>query len=454
MEKTIAVIGTGYVGLSTAAILSNVGFTVYTVDVDESKINTLKKGKSHFFEIGMDSFVKKGIESKKLIPTLNHEEALENADIVFSCVGTPDLPDGSPNLEYIFQVADSLASHAKNNVIFVQKSTVPVGTGKQLIHHIEKQNPKLSFSYVSNPEFLREGSAVFDTLNMDRLVLGSNNEKARKTLIDIFKQVDEFSKTVNQDDFIEYAKTYVNNLNDDGSFENRVIESNIESAELIKVTANAFLALKISFANSIALLCEKTDAQINEVMDGIGADRRISRSFLYAGLGWGGGCFPKDVSGLISTSESFGVTNPIMNGAVEINTRMIQTVLEKVKKLNKNRISILGLAFKPGTSDVRKSQSIKLANLLAEKGYSVKAFDPQAMHEAKEDLSERVQIVDSIETCMEDTEVIIVATEWNEFKKYNWSQISKEITIIDARNALDKEELKKLGFSYQGIGQR
>lgn len=454
MKQTVAIVGTGYVGLSTAAILSNAEYKVYAVDVDSKKIDTLKAGKSHFFETGMDEFVKKGIESGNLIPTTDHSVALPEADIVFSCVGTPDLPDGSSNLEYIYQVGDVVAQYAKDGVVFVQKSTVPVGTGKNLSEYISSKNSQLIFSYVSNPEFLREGSAVFDTLNMDRLVVGSNDKDALDTITSIFSDVDKFSKTINHSDYSEYAVTYVDTLEDKGSFEDRIIRTNLESAELIKVTANAFLALKISFANSIAELCEQTDAHANEVMDGVGSDRRISRSFLYAGLGWGGGCFPKDVSGLIASFQDHNIDNPILNGAVEVNSRMPHIVLEKIKKYHPTKVTVLGLAFKPGTSDARKSQAIKLANLLVDQGYEVIAYDPQAMEEAvQEKLAAQVQLADSTQNAIQDAEVIVIATEWNEFKQFDWAQL-QDVVIIDARNALDADAIKAAGLKYEGVGEK
>ncbi|BCX13516.1 MAG: hypothetical protein KatS3mg085_048 [Candidatus Dojkabacteria bacterium] len=302
---------------------------------------------------------------------------------------------------------------------------------------------------------MREGSAIYDTLHADRVVIGGGDENAKIKIIEVFKNVDEFKNTVDTQNFQEYAKTYITDDNGKGNFVSKLVLTSIESAELIKVTANAFLALKISFANSIALLCDETGANINEVMDGLGLDRRISRSFLYAGLGWGGGCFPKDVSGLMSTFKAFGLSNPILDGAVQVNDFMPEFVTQKVLKINKSKVAILGLSFKPGTSDVRKSQSIKLANTLAKHKLYVFAFDPQANEEARRDLDTSIKICKSIEEAVEQAEIIVIATEWNEFKNINWKKLSKQTkarVVIDARNALNRKELKSAGFNYQGVG--
>jgi UDPglucose 6-dehydrogenase len=456
MKKNIAIIGTGYVGLSTAAILANVGYKVWTVDVDPVKIDTIKKGSSYFFEIGMDEFVRQGVESGNLIPTLDHKNAISQADIVFCCVGTPDLPNGKPNLEYVFQVAEDVAKYGEDNLIFVQKSTVPVGTARKIINKIRSLNPNLKFSYVSNPEFLREGSAVYDTLNIDRLVIGGEDENAIKIVADVFSDVDKFSKTIDLSRYEQYAKTYV--TSSDSSmvpFDQKLVKTSIESAELIKVTANAFLALKISFANSIALLCSKTNANVNEVMDGVGLDRRISRSFLHAGLGWGGGCFPKDVSGLLSTFDDANLSNPILEGAVKVNDLMPKFVVETILKFNKKKIAVLGLSFKPGTSDVRKSQSIKLANELVQEGFGVYAYDPKANDEAKKDLDKSVTICSSIHDAIADAEVIVLATEWDEFKDADWGELinyTKARIFVDGRNVLNSKQMRALGYDYYGIG--
>lgn len=462
MSKTISIVGTGYVGLTTAAILSNIGYKVYTIDVDQKKIDTIKSGKSFFYEDGLDDFVKKGIDSGNLIPTLSYEESIPTSDIVFSCVGTPDREDGSPNLDYIFSAAQSVAQYAKQNIIFVQKSTVPVGTGRKVIEFIKNKNHDLQFSYISNPEFLAEGSAVFDTLNIDRLVIGGDNTEALEEVQKVFETVDTFVKSLDTTKFAGYAAFYKSGKEVINStpFIERVIRTNLESAELIKVTANAFLALKISFANSIAKLCDETNADVNEVMHGVGADHRIGKAFLYAGLGWGGGCFPKDVSGLVNVAKNYDIEMDIMNAAVDANDSMIDYMIHKMESLLGNlegkKIAVLGLSFKPGTSDVRKSQSIKLANKLVYKKAHLSAFDPQAMEEAQKTLDVSVSLKENINDTIKDADAVIIATEWKEFLNYNWSDAKSLMSgklIVDARNRLNKKELKNLGFDYIGIGR-
>jgi UDPglucose 6-dehydrogenase len=461
--KTISIVGTGYVGLTTAAILSNVGYKVFTVDIDPKKIEIIKSGRSYFYEVGLDEFVKKGIELGTLLPTTSFEESIPNSEIVLSCVGTPDREDGSPNLDFIFSAAESVVKLAKDGLIFAQKSTVPVGTARRLITHMSEIRPELKFTYISNPEFLSEGSAVYDTLNIDRLVVGGEDIEAINSLVEIFEKVDNFCKSLDLSMFSNYAKFYKSSKTDtlEKSFYNKVIKTNLESAELIKVTANAFLALKISFANSMAKLCDKSGADINEVMNGVGADERIGRSFLYSGLGWGGGCFPKDVNGLINVAQNHDVDMKILHASVSVNDHMSEYVVEKLKNLlvslENKTIAVLGLSFKPGTSDVRKSPSIKLINkFLKLKNLNVKCYDPQAVEEAKKDLDTKVTICETIDECLKDVDAVVVATEWKEFLEYDWNKalkLMKGKVIMDARNRLDKEHVKSLGFVYEGVGR-
>lgn len=462
-KKNITIVGTGYVGLTTAVMLANAGYKVFTLDIDQKKIDVVKTGKSYFYEPSLDIFVEKAIKSGNLIPTTSYKEAIPSTDIVLSCVGTPDREDGSSNLDYIFAAAESVVTNTKKDLIYVQKSTVPVGTGKSLLKFMKGKNAKVTMHYVSNPEFLAESTAVFDTLFFDRLVVGADNEEARKIVVNIFKDLDSYAKGLEDQHFGDYIGTYKNFSKKDlfsKTFEEKVISTNIESAELIKVTANAFLALKISFANSIAKLADVSGANISQVMDGVGSDIRIGRSFLYAGLGWGGGCFPKDVHGLIHTAKEHGVELSIMNKAVDVNNSMVPYTFNKLKKLKLDKksdfVTVLGLSFKAGTSDVRKSQSIKLANYIREKGYKVVAYDPHAMEEAKELLNKQITLKQTIEEAIDGTSCVILATEWKEFINFNWeinSKLFKKKNIIDARNKLNQSQLTKQGFVYCGIGQ-
>ena len=462
MKKNITIVGTGYVGLSTATILANSGYKVHTLDIDEKKIEIIKGGKSYFYEVGLDELIANGLKDKALIPTTSYEDAMSDADIVFSCVGTPDKADGSPNMEYIYSAAESVMKHAQKPFIFVQKSTVPVGTAAKLIEHMKSVRGEIDFEYVSNPEFLREGSAVFDTLNMDRVVLGSPSSTAIDEVAEVYRDVDNLAAGFDTSKISKYAKD-----NNPQSmkftikpFDQRVIRTNLESAELIKVTANAFLALKISFANEIAMLCDRSGADINQVMDGVGLDHRIGRSFLYAGRGYGGGCFPKDVSGLIATAQSFGV-EPIINmAAYDVNNHMpeyiINKMIDQIGNLDSKKIAVLGLAFKTGTSDARKSPGVRIANLLSKAGVKVSAYDPEANEEASESINEDVQIKETLDLACEDTDIIVVATPWEELVRLNseWvKQNVKDSTVVDAVNALNKKELTYNGITYIGVGR-
>ncbi len=462
--KKVAIIGTGYVGLATAAILSNTDIKVYTVDIDEDKIDIIKEGRSYFFETGLDEFVKKGVESGNLVPTTEYEEAIRESDVVFSCVGTPDKADGSSDLKYIYQVAEEVAKQCANSdkeeIIFVQKSTVPVGTGEKLVEFMKDVNSELKVNYVSNPEFLREGAAVFDTLNIDRLVIGSDNSESAEKVKGIFRKVFDLAQELDHSEYSEYANAYHDKLEalNEADFDDKVFVMDIKSAELVKVTANAFLALKISFANSIAKLSDKAGSNISEVMDGVGADPRIGRSFLYAGLGWGGGCFPKDVSGLIATANEHGVDLPIMDAAVLENAEMVGFVADKVVDLTPEhgKVAVLGLSFKPGTSDVRKSPAIRLANRLIDEGFEVVAYDPQAMEEAEEFLSDVVVLKDDIDSALDGVDAVVIATDWNVFKGYDWDKgkgLMSGDVVVDGRNCLDSERVRGAGLRYVGVGQ-
>ncbi len=467
-SKTITIVGAGYVGLSFASVLSNIGYVVYILDIDKKKIETVKKGKSHFSEKGIDSLISTGIKKNSLIPTTS-KDCLKKSDIVFSCVGTPDLPDGSSNLDFVFGVGDDVAKYCHNSVIFVQKSTVPVGTGRKIIDRIKEINSDLNFSYVSNPEFLAEGSAIYDTFMMDRVVIGGDEDDALDVVLDIYRDINSSVDCFDLDSLDEFVFVYKERekkkKNDKKkTIDFNVVKTSLESAELIKVTSNAFLSLKISFANSIALLCDKTGADINEVMDGVGLDKRIGRSFLYAGRGYGGGCFPKDVSGLISIADDNGVDLKIMRASTEVNDCMVDEIVKKIKKntrvLKNKRVSLLGLSFKPGTSDVRKSPALKLARVFSENNCIINVFDPEAMEEAKRDIDFPVTFCSCIEDCLYNPDIIVVATEWPVFLNFDFEGFFKEknkflkkrIFFVDCQNRFDFKK-KNLFFRYIGVGR-
>ena len=455
MKDVITVVGAGYVGLTAASVIASAGYKTNLIDVDERKIEIIKRGRSHFFEAGLDKLVKSGIDSENLIPTTEFD-SLKETDILFSCVGTPDREDGSSNLDYIFQVADKVAHISSGEIIYVQKSTVPVGTGKKIKKYIASKNSDLKVKYVSNPEFLREGSAVYDTIFFDRLVIGGEDLEAMSKVEKVFKDVDEWAKKYESNGYGDYV-LYASHPDDSGlPFEEKTIKINIESAELVKVTSNAFLALKISFANNIAKVADKTGANVKEVFDAVGMDRRINRSFLYPGLGWGGGCFPKDVSGLTKAGEELGLNMKILKEAYEENRSMVDYVADRVISISpKNKeVGILGLSFKPGTSDVRKSPAIALVKKLLDKGFKVTVNDPEAFEEAKHELGESVIYEDDPKKVIENHEIVVIATDWKVYKDTDWSKInrSKLKYVLDARNCSDKKDVESNGLEYIGIG--
>ena len=345
-DSTLTVLGAGYVGLTTAALLAHAGYTVYVVEPNPKRLDVIKQGRSFFFEEGLDPVIAAGIEKGTLIPTDSYEASVPNSRVVFSCVGTPDHPDGSSNLTYVFSAAKEAAKYLSDGAVYVQKSTVPVGTGTRIEELFKELGKKIE--YVSNPEFLREGTALFDTLCFDRVVVGGRHKEAVERTLNIYRNIETYKHEI-----AGLANITLKEV------EGKYIAANLNSAELIKVTSNAFLALKISFANSIAKLADQVDADVVEVMDAVGADARIGRAFLNAGRGYGGGCFPKDVSGLIMSGLEHGVDLEIMTAAQEVNTSMAGYIVEKLRDaldgdLAGKKVAVLGLAFKAGTSDVRR----------------------------------------------------------------------------------------------------
>ena len=446
-HQTVTVLGAGYVGLTTAALLSSAGYTVYIVEPNQERLSAIRKGRSFFYEQGLDPIIKSGVENKRLLPTSSYEDSVSKSSLIFSAVGTPDLPDGSSNLTYVLQAANQAAALMKPGSIFIQKSTVPVGTGRKIQDQFEKRVNNVS--YVSNPEFLREGTALYDTLYFDRVVVGGDNTKANDEILSVYRNLES-----NRADIAKNAG--VTPLARTGDY----VSVSLESAELIKVTSNAFLALKISFSNSIALLSDSVGADIVEVMDAVGADERIGRAFLNAGRGYGGGCFPKDVSGLIASGHDHGVNLSIMQSVHDINLSMpayvIEKLLTKVGTLEGKSVAVLGLSFKPGTSDARKSPGVTIANLLIEQGVRVKAFDPKAIEEARQLLHESVILTDSWQAASKGSDVIIVATAWDEFVSITareYKDQSSGAVVFDAVNALDKSALQTGGVGYIGVGR-
>jgi UDPglucose 6-dehydrogenase len=447
-QIAITVLGTGYVGLTTAVLFAHAGYKVYAVDVDQKRLDIIRSGRSFFYEEGLDPLVKEVIDSGMLIPTTSYEDSIPHSSVVISSVGTPDNPDGSSNLSYVFGSAEQAGSLMQTGTIYVQKSTVPVGTGervKALFEPLQKQ-----IRYVSNPEFLREGTALFDSLYFDRIVVGGDDTESNQAIIELYQDVEKRRDSI-------AAKAKINKGFQDGTY----ITTTLNSAELIKVTANAFLALKISFANSIAKLADEVGADIIDIMDAVGADRRIGRAFLNAGRGYGGGCFPKDVSGLISSASEHGVDLSIMTAASELNESMPGYIANKAQEhlgsLSGKTVAVLGLAFKSGTSDARKSPGVKLANLLSKAGATVTAYDPQANEEARDDLRGPVMLSDNTGTAIDGADAVFVATDWPELKDLDLTSLRKKLAgnvFVDCMNVYDAEKVSAAGLHYIGVGRK
>lgn len=437
----ITVIGTGYVGLVTGACFSEMGNVVYCVDVNEEKIENLKKGILPIYEKNLDSLVLENYARETLFFTTKLEEALAKTDIYFICVGTPMLEDGSCDLSYVYDVAHSIGQLMDKPAIIVDKSTVPVGTADE-VHNIikdelDKRNLKINFEVVSNPEFLKEGVAIEDSLRPDRVIIGSENEK----VIEIMKEL--YAPFVRQSD--------------------RFIVMDRRSAEMTKYASNAMLATRISFMNEIANICEKIGANINSVRLGVGSDNRIGYRFLYAGCGYGGSCFPKDVQALIKTAEDNDY-NPILLKDVELtNERQKKVIVKKVidvfgEDLTGKIFSVWGLSFKPETDDMRGASSTVIINKLIEKGAKIYAYDPIATDTAKiefKDNLDKIKFFNNKRDVLEGTDALILITEWKEFKSPDFDVVAEKLNnkiIFDGRNQYSRSQLEKLGFEYYPIG--
>lgn len=443
----IVVIGSGYVGTTLAALHATLDHQIISLDTDPQKVSIINSGKSPFYEEGLPELIKHGVAQGTLSATQDYKSAITDADIIFSCVGTPDKPDGSSDLSYIYEVAKSCAKYIKKDAIFVQKSTVPTGTGEKVSALLPN-----ACHCVSNPEFLREGTAIADSLLTDRVVVGGKNKQAVQKVIALHKQTLNNTKKIASIAGIQLPDKTTKHKTD-------FVATNLESAELIKVSANAFLALKISFANSIAKLCDETGANIIEVMDGVGSDHRIGRAFLNAGRGYGGGCFPKDVSGLIASSLEYGVDMPIMTAATEVNQSMPGYIINKVGEsygsFVDKKITVLGLAFKAGTSDTRRSPAIEIANRLSKLGAVVSTYDPEADDEAKNELEPNINIRPTLQASLKDVQIIFIATNWPEFTIENIQQVVKDkVVIVDCMNSLDSLAVRTAGFNYIGVGTK
>lgn len=437
----ISVIGTGYVGLVTGTCLADYGNDVYCVDVDEKKIKKLKEGIIPIYEPELEGMVHENYGSGRLRFTTDMKEALDNSEICFIAIGTPMGEDGSADLQYVLSVAKSIGKNMEHHMYIIDKSTVPVGTAKKVRQTVQKElddrNLNLSFDVISNPEFLKEGTAVSDCSRPDRVVIGTDNDNAAR----IMKQL--------------YTPLVKNT--------EAMIFMDIASAEMTKYTANAMLATKISFMNEISNVCEKVGADINKVRLGIGSDHRIGYQFIYAGCGYGGSCFPKDVQALIKTSHDFGYETEILKAVEAVNAKQKLVIPNKViqrfgENLEGKIFAVWGLAFKPNTDDMRMSAAITIINELTKRGAKIKAYDPKAEKEAKECYlkdNQNVEYCESKYTTLIDAEAMIMITEWKEFRQPDFGEIKhrlKNPIIFDGRNQYDEEQLENLGFEYYQIG--
>lgn len=432
----LVIVGTGYVGLISGLCFAEFGFQTICVDKDNNRINNLKKGLCPFFEPGLVNLLNKHLKDTKLL-TLNSSlsEAMMDADIVFITVGTPSKRlEDEADLTSVYKVADEIADNIKKYCLVVTKSTVPVGTAREVKKIILKKVDNKYFDIVSNPEFLREGSAINDFMRPDRVVIGCENKKSEKIMRELYRPL------------------YL--------LETPIVSTTIESAEIIKYASNSFLATKIAFINQVADLCEAVGGNIQDVAKAMGIDKRIGSKFLHAGPGFGGSCFPKDVKAFISTGKKFNLDLSIINAVNQSNQKRPEEIVSKVLRHFNNNIegrifSLLGLSFKPDTDDVRDSTSIIIAESLHKKGAIIKAYDPKSMENAKLILP-NLNYCNSIQQTCFDAEALIIATEWNEFRALNFKLLKekmKENIIFDLRNIYNKDELSDLGFIYYGIGK-
>ena len=434
----IAIVGTGYVGLVSGTCFSEMGINVTCVDVDSRKIESLKQGIVPIYEPGLEEMVARNAKAGRLRFTTDLRECLDDVEVVFSAVGTPPDEDGSADLHYVLEVARTVGQNIKKHVVFVTKSTVPVGTARKvkaaIQEEIVRRGVEVDFDVASNPEFLKEGAAVEDFMRPDRVVVGVESERAREVMTRLYRP---FMLT-----------------ND------RMLFTDIPSAEMIKYAANSMLATRISFMNDMANLCELVGADVNMVRKGIGSDSRIGAKFLYPGCGYGGSCFPKDVKALIRTAEQNGYGMRVLKAVEEVNDSQKRVPFEKLSRhfggeLRGKTVALWGLAFKPETDDMREAPSLVLIGLLLEAGCVVRVYDPVAMDECKRRIGDKVVYCRDKYEAVVDADALLLVTEWKEFRVPSWEVLRKTMrgnVVIDGRNIYDREEMRRNGFEYECIG--
>lgn len=436
----IAIVGTGYVGLVSGACFADTGANVTCVDVDASKIERLLSGDIPIYEPGLDEIVLRNVKAGRLKFTTDLASVLNDQQVVFSAVGTPPDEDGSADLKYVLQVARTIGQNLNRYMVVVTKSTVPVGTAakvrKTIQDELDKRKSDVAFDVASNPEFLKEGSAIKDFMSPDRVVVGVESDKAKAILTKLYKPF------------------LLNNF--------RVIFMDIPSAEMTKYAANSMLATRISFMNDIANLCERVGADVNMVRAGIGSDTRIGRKFLYAGCGYGGSCFPKDVKALIKTADDNGYSMEVLKAVERVNERQKSVLFDKLVKvceggeLAGKTVAIWGLSFKPETDDMRESTALVMIDLLKKAGCTVRAYDPVAMDECRRRIGNTITYCRDLYDAVLDADALLLLTEWKEFRLPSWEVIGKAMRrrlVIDGRNIFDADEMKELGFEYYCIGR-
>ena len=430
----ICIVGVGYVGLVSGTCFAEFGNNVICVDNDKKKIDSLQRGIIPIFEPGLEEMVKRNQSADRLQFTVDVDEAVEKSLVIFIAVGTPADRAGSANLEYVYQVAETIGKLMDGYKTIVTKSTVPVGTGKEISKLIKKnQKNNVPFDVVSNPEFLREGAAIEDFMRPNRVVIGTGSDQATAIMKDL------------------YSPLYL--------FETPFIITNVETAEMIKYASNAFLATKISFINEMANICELVGADVHQVAKGMGLDRRIGPKFLHPGPGYGGSCFPKDTRAIVKLAESLGYRFRIVESVIDVNEHQCKTMVDKIEDvlstLKGKRLGVLGLTFKPNTDDIRESPAIRIVTSLIDKGASISAFDPAGMEASKKVLN-KIDYVKDMYEAAKDAEALIIMTEWNQFRYLDWEKVKtllRSPIVIDLRNIYEPDKMKARGFNYHCVGR-
>lgn len=435
----IAIVGTGYVGLVSGTCFAEMGANVTCVDVNQEKIDSLLKGIVPIYEPGLDEMVKRNVSAGRLHFTTDLKSYLDSVEVVFSAVGTPPDEDGSADLQYVLTVAREFGANINKYTVLVTKSTVPVGTAMKVKaavqDELDKRGEKIEFDVASNPEFLKEGAAISDFMTPDRVVVGTESERAQKIMSRLYKP------------FMLSGE--------------RMIFTDIPSAEMIKYAANSMLATRISFMNDIANLCEKVGADVNMVRKGIGSDTRIGKKFLYPGCGYGGSCFPKDVKALIKTAEKNGYDMKVLRAVEEVNERQKSILFDKlvryyVGNLKGKTVTLWGLAFKPETDDMREAPALVLIDRLTAAGCTVKVYDPIAMQECRRRIRDKVVYCNDMYEAALDSDALLLVTEWKQFRLPSWAVLKKTMNtplVIDGRNIYDRKDLLEMGFAYMCIGK-